>query len=184
MLPSTEHAVIAWTRAFASVTRRAPIATATTDHGTHFETRGSGPARALLALGYDLYCLQVKDKLPEPLIMRLRDRRQFQSARYEIAIAGIMLRAGFEIRLIDLEAWDKKHCEFEATHRTTGLRVAVEAKSRVRPGALHQPGELAHAEDVSGLFNLVKKAAKQGLEGVALVIFLDVNLPPSNPPFK
>ena len=132
---------------------------------------------ALLALGYDFYCLQSRNKLPEFLVARLRDGKQFQSARYEVAVAAIMARAGFEIEILDDKNMEEKHCEFIATHKASGFELGVEAKSRVRPGVLLERGEFAHDEDVSGLVRLLRKASKQAVSGLPLLIFLDVNLP-------
>ena len=175
----SQHVVIRWTKAFAVNSRRPPTESVNTEFGRNFATVASAPTRALLTLSYDLYCLRSKDKLSIAMLERLRDRQRFQSARYEVAVACILLRAGFELKLLDEDAWSEKHCEFVATHRATGQRLAIEAKSRVRPGALHEPGELTYTEDVKGLINLVRRASKQGLPAIPLVVFIDVNLPPT-----
>ena len=174
-----QHIIIPWTKAWAANSRRQPLETVNTELGTSFTVRGSAPTSALLTLGYDLYCLQARDRLPVTMVERLRDRRKFQSVRYEIAVAATMLRAGFELQMLDDGTSNSKHCEFLATHCVTGLQVAVEAKSRVRSGVLHEPRQFAYAEDAKGLRNLVRKAAKQGLPDMPLVVFVDVNLPPT-----
>lgn len=175
----SQHIIIPWTKVWAANSRRPPLETANTDVGTRFAVRGSAPTKALLALGYDLYCLQAKDKLPVAMVERLRDRRRFQSVRYEIAVAATMLRAGFDLQMLDDDTLKSKHCEFIAIHRVTGLRAAVEAKSRVRPGALHERGQFTYQEDAKGLANLVRRASKQGFPNMPLIIFVDVNLPPT-----
>lgn len=142
----------------------------------------SGLTWSILQLGYDLYCLQAKNALPSFVVERLRERRSFQGARYEIAAAAVMQRAGFDVRFLDSANQAQKHCEFMATCRLTGVQAGVEAKSRVRPGVLNAPGDRQDAtgDDICGFANLVRKAKRQAPEGVPFFIFLDVNVPPSD----
>ena len=151
----SEHVVLRWTKAFA-VGR--DLAVSDSDEPERVVTTASGPMVALLALGYDFYCLQSRNKLPEFLVSRLRDGKQFQSARYEVAVAAIMARAAFEIEFLDDKNVEEKHCEFIATHKGSGFEFGVEAKSRVRPGVLLERGTFAHDEDVKGLVRLLRKA--------------------------
>ena len=72
--------------------------------------------------------------LPDSLIKRLKDFHKFQGARYEILVAAVFTRAGFDIEWIDDTKASGKHPEFIATHKRTGRKIAVEAKSRRRPG--------------------------------------------------
>jgi hypothetical protein len=117
--------------------------------------------------------------LPAFLIDRLRKRETFQGARYEIAAAAIMARAGFMIEFLDHNEKVKKHCEFIGTHRVSGIRVAVEAKSRVRSGSVHAAGEFKHKDDYKGLEKLLNKARKQKPPNIPFIVFLDVNFPPT-----
>lgn len=139
-------------------------------------TVAPGPVQALLTLGYDLFWLQGKNALPERVVERLRKHQYFQSARYELAVASIMMRAGFSIDFLEDDEWDEKHCEFIAKH-PSGFFAGVEAKSRVRPGALNEAGEFIYGSDGRGLLKLAKKGAKQGMNGAAHIVFLDVNAP-------
>ncbi|MBI3680852.1 MAG: hypothetical protein HY235_10705 [Acidobacteria bacterium] len=100
----------------------------------------SGPMKAAELLAYDLYLLQLVNKLPDSLVERLRDRVAFQGARYEVAIASIFARADFEIELLDEKVKKTKHCEFVAKHKRSGIEVFVEAKSRRRRGVLNEKG--------------------------------------------
>lgn len=93
----------------------------------------TGPAKAYQCFGYDLYWLQLIHKLPDSVIERLKDFRAFQGARYEVLIAAIFARAGFEIEWIDDDNASGKHPEFIATHKITGKKVGVETKSRQGP---------------------------------------------------
>ncbi len=57
--------------------------------------------RALLSLDYDFYSLQhCGAEVLSKLLNRLRNEQQFQGARYEIAVAALSCRAGFEIKWI------------------------------------------------------------------------------------
>ena len=80
----------------------------------------------------------------------------------------------------------RKHTKLIATHRATGLQVAVEAKSRHRPGvlgfkgppSLRAPAVAEHRARMRGL--LVDALKKE--PGRPFVVFLDVNLPGSDGP--
>src|SRR4029077_19123154 len=116
------------------------------------------------------------------IIERLRSMREFQGARYEILVASLFARCGFDIAFVDDQA--KKNPEFFATK--AGERVAVEAKSRRRSGVLHERGkyvaETAPAQArIRGLF---QEALDQDPGGVSFLVFIDVNLPltPQTPP--
>jgi hypothetical protein len=90
-----------------------------------------------------------------------------------------MVRAGFQIRFLDDVESKAKHCEFVASCTTSGVRLAIEAKSRVRPGVLHNRGEFQYEGDHRGLLRLLRDACRQSVEGLPLVIFIDVNVPPT-----
>ena len=110
----------------------------------------TGPAKAYLCFGYDLYWLQLFHRLPESLIGRLKDFGAFQGARYEVLVAAVFARAGFEIEWIgDAEA-ASKHPEFIATHKRTGKKVGVETKSRQRPGAMNYIGTVTPETHLKG----------------------------------
>jgi hypothetical protein len=138
----------------------------------------SGPMAALLSLGYDLWFLQLDYKLPTSWVERLRDPNQFQGARYEVAIASIFVRADFVLTLLDEKVKGQKHCEFIAKHKTIGIEVYVEAKSRVRRGVLNQAGEFNEETDVKGdIRGLYQSALTQAPNDKPFFIFVDVNLP-------
>lgn len=173
------HVVIDWRYAFSSMTNGDFEARVETAHGEQFITTPSGPAKALVAFGYDLWCAQTSKRLPESVVDRLRRHSSFQGARYEIAAAAIMARAGFSLEFLDDVEVSTKHCEFIASHKATQERVAVEAKSRVRPGAMNERGVFAYDGDRRGLVRLARDACKQGRDGLPLAVFLDVNVPPT-----
>jgi hypothetical protein len=110
------------------------------------------------------------------LVDRLRDHAEFQGARYECAIAAAFIRCGFSI------AWASgpgPKCEFVATQRLTGESIAVEVKSRRRPGTFNQAGEVPDRASLKfDVEHLYKRALKQCPNDKPFGIFIDVNLPP------
>lgn len=141
-------------------------------------TAPSGWTQALALLAWDIATLIHAAELPEDLLARLKDRTQYQGARYEIATAAIFARLDCEIDFLDAkpELRSTKHAEFIATHRPSGIAVAVEAKSRHRAGVINHAGEYdeirAVRGDVRGLF---EKALPKAPEGMPFLVFIDVN---------
>ncbi len=140
-----------------------------------------GPTAAYLLLAYDLFILAHHQALQESLLRRLRRKESFQGARYELAVAALFIRAGFELEHEDETDSTLKHPEFIATHLSTGQRLAVEAKSRVRPGILGQPGD-PNETPTAGIVAIVE-SARQKADAIQdpYVVFVDVNLPPPEP---
>jgi hypothetical protein len=140
-----------------------------------------GWAQYLLNLAFDVAVLiQAAGDLPESLVRRLRTHDQYQGARYEVAVAAIFARLGCKIEFLVDEEHPEPHPEFIATHEPTGVRIAVEAKSRHREGVIHREGEhddeQAQRGDVEGLYNRAMKKAPT--DGSLFMIFIDVNAPP------
>jgi hypothetical protein len=168
-----EHVVMRWLKGWYELARR----TKPPGHqpGEVFSARATGDAKCLLVLADDLYRLQLVRGLPRRVLERLRDPRAFQGARYEVAIAATFVRCGFEITWAN----DKdraRHCEFVARQKATGENIAVEAKSRHRPGVLNERGELPEEVrvDVKRLFS---QALKQNPGDGPFAVFIDLNLP-------
>ena len=125
-------------------------------------TPSRGPVKAYLCFGYDLYWLQLVNRLPESVIERLKDFQGFQGARYEVLIAAVFARAGFEIEWIDDTKATGKHPEFIASHNKTKKKVGVETKSRRRPGAMNYIGTVTPETHLKGdVFDLYEKAIQQ-----------------------
>lgn len=134
----------------------------------------SGDVQALMAVAYDVYTLQHAMALPARLIARLRDHAEFQGAKYEIAVAAILRRAGFTLEFLEGSG---RHCEFIARY-PSGLRLGVEAKSRRRPGVLHEKGRLDELTAVKGdVQSLFDDAKQQKPAGLPFLIFIDLNAP-------
>ncbi len=132
-----------------------------------------------MLLAYDLYVLRDNMRLQDAVVRRLKNRDQFQGARYELFVAATMIRAGFEIDYEDETDPTSKHPEFVATDKGTGQVVAVEAKSRHRPGVL---GRLGESESVAGfrlgIRRLLRDALRKPTE-VPYLVFIDANMPPA-----
>lgn len=139
----------------------------------------TGIVGAYLSLAYDLYLLRHHGLLQNRLIARLKDERQFQGARYEIYVTASFIKADFDIEFEDEVDRSTTHCEFVATHRNTGKKYSVEAKSRHRPGFLGHPG--VQPQDFNTIKlrigNLINNALKKEA-AYTRIILIDVNMPP------
>ena len=80
--------------------------------------------------------MQDNATLQKRLLERLRHREQYQGARYELLAIATCVRAGFSVDYEDESDSTRKYPELLATHKTTGLQTAVEAKGRHRHGVL------------------------------------------------
>jgi len=87
-----------------------------------------------------------------------------------------MVRAGFELRFENESDGSSKHPEFIATHKAMGTVVAVEAKSRHRPGVLGHPGERRTENQIGGIRSLFLRALEKEPQ-LPFIVFLDLNLP-------
>ena len=136
----------------------------------------TGNVRALISLAYDFYSLQHcgAPVLPK-LLNRLRDDFHFQGARYEIAVAALACRAGFDIKWANDTG---KHCEFTGTHKVTGDKAAFEVKSHHREGVLGREGTYDADSSRIKIMDHVREAVGQvPTEDIPLIIFDDLNLP-------
>lgn len=176
MSDENKHPVFKWFENVAEFRREFSdrIAKESTAHGSVFSAKVDGPHQALLSLGWDLYCLQAKNKLPTDVLKKLIKNEKFQSFRYELAVAAIMVRAGFEIEWNNIFGLEGKKSEFTATHLQTRLRVTVEAKS------LHaKRDEIASIDDkAKQIAQRLKDAEKKKENGIPHIVFIDINRPP------
>ena len=113
-------------------------------------------------LGYNLYIMEHHDKLLEAMLKRLADKHLFDGAYYETEVIGKFILAGFDIALEDEADTSKSHVEFIATHRATGQKYSVEAKSR-RAGKPH-----------TNINKQLLKALRKDAEHLR-VVFIDLN---------
>ena len=144
-----------------------------------FHGEPDAPSMAYLVLAHELYVLEDNMVLQEKLISRLLRPDHFQSARYEISVAAAMIRAGFTLEMEDEDDPRTTHPEFVATHTRTGIRVAVEAKSRRRGGVLGQPGELNIKDNLANDVRRLFRDALRKANDRPLFVFVDANLPPA-----
>lgn len=176
LTPQKRHIIIRWFESYKEFTKINKT-NENTQNGV-WAAIPTGEVQALISLAYDIYCLQITNKLPDFLTKRLRDIKQFQGARYEIAVASVITRAGFNIDFLDDKVKTKKHCDFIAKHKSKATIIGVEAKSRHRKGILHEEGKFDYETDIKGdIDNLFKKARLQKPLKIPYIIFIDLNLP-------
>ena len=126
----------------------------------------------MVVLADDVYQLAQALDTPSRISERLGDMHEFQGARYEILVASLFARCGFQIGFIDDTS--KRNPEFIASKGSE--QIAVEAKSRHRAGVLHEQG--AFADDAPAeIKRLYESALGQNPGGMPFVVFIDVNLP-------
>jgi len=171
--PEKRHPIVRWYEAFCELGAHA----AQNVDGL-LEAELDGPTLAYLNLAYDLFVVGDNAQLQQEVIRRLRDPGHFQGARYELAVAATMLRAGFKIEFEDETDQSRRHPEFIATHNPTGARVAVEAKARRRPGVMGWVGPRQDASEVRLSIDSLLKDACDKDTNLPLVVFIDANMPP------
>ncbi|AEK60701.1 YecA family protein [Collimonas fungivorans] len=123
----------------------------------------TGAYAAFLQLAYDLYALDHNVELQEKLLGRLKNLDNFEGARYEVSVAGMLIRAGFLLEFENEDDRSSTHCEFTATYKKTGKKFSVEAKRR---GAEIRPRLIRLLQGA-----LRKKANYQR------IVFIDINMP-------
>jgi hypothetical protein len=168
-----QHAIVQWLCHYSEEQRR--ILGDEHDPNVVVSAKPTGQVMELMSVAEDLYRLALVDQLPEQTLKRLRKRESFQGARYELALAASFVRAGFEL------AWlsdTRKHAEFSATLKATNEQILVEAKSRRRPGILHETGSPPHLNEIrADVCNLYREALKKETDGKPFLISIDVNVP-------
>ncbi len=96
----------------------------------------TGAIMALLRLSYNLYLLAHNVELQNSLIKRLKQVEQFQGAYYETYVASYLIYSGFKIEIEDESNGSKKHHDYIAIAKETGIKYAVEVKSCSRKNIL------------------------------------------------
>jgi hypothetical protein len=137
----------------------------------------TGPLLAYMTLAYDLYVVDHNARLDARLLERLKRKDQFQGARHELFAEATCLRAGFQIEHEDEADRSSRHAEFTATHKATGLKISVEAKSKHRPGVLGRAGVRESEDSLSLRFGKLLNDAVAKNASHPLVVFMDVNMP-------
>lgn len=145
-----------------------------------YSTNPNGYIKSIYSLAFDIFTLDHVSNIPDKLIQRLKNTNEYQGVRYEIMIAAVIARLGFNITWIDNST--AKHCEFIAEHQVSGTKIGVEAKSRHRKGVLNQLGILdmykSKKGDIQGLLTSALEKEECGL--MPYIIFIDINSPLEN----
>ena len=155
--PEERHPILNWYQKVCAHQR-----TFITEPGKISDAPMIGAVAAYMHLAYDLYALDHNAELQKKLVARLHNRDNFEGARYEVFVAAILIRAGFEIEFENEDDRGTSHCEFTATYTKTGRKFSVEAKHRA--GAKLRMGHLL-------ISALTKHAAHPR------IVFIDINLP-------
>jgi hypothetical protein len=138
--------------------------------------RGAGAA--WLRFAFDLYTISDNAELQAILRRRLLSPTDFQAARYELKIAALWIAAGFTLEFENERNVRTTHPEFVAVDRFSDLRVAVEVKSRHRPGIQgFGSAETAVAPRPNVRTQLMAAYRKQ--VDLPLYVFIELNLPPA-----
>lgn len=171
--PSRQHQIVKW-----YITLRQQLSADVQDAGSVVSSSVTGLVVCYVGLAYSLYLLDHNVELQSRLIRHLKDRSNFQGAYYELIVANILIRAGFDLTLEDETDPRSRHCEFSAMSRKTRKRYSVEAKMRSVRG-LNGKTELDGGKDgqhLAKLGNHIRRALEKPSVGVRL-IFVDVNRP-------
>ena len=139
----------------------------------------NGFTSAYILFAYDLFTVLNNNFNIDSLIKRLKNKIQFQGARYELFCLAACIRGGFNITLENERDSSRKHVEFKITDPDTNLTFSVEAKSKHRSGMLGQPGDIIPDEKirVGKITQLINNAVAKEKKH-PLIIFLEFNLPP------
>ena len=159
-----QHPLMTWIRRVGAFLQ-APAKTRQGDINT---AQMTGVVRAYLGLAYDLYLSAHNAELPELLMKRLRKDGTFEGALYEAFVIGCFAKAGFEIEFEDEGDSTVSHCEFTATHKTSGRKFSVEAKavtSASRRAGAGQPPRIR-----GKLYDALRKKAEHDR-----IIFIELN---------
>jgi len=170
---SEMHPILQWYRELCEFQKRNVA-----KEGDLYVATCTGTVGAYLSLAYNLYLLRHHSLLQKSLIERLKNKDQFQGARYELYVTASFIKAGFNIQLEDESNRTSSHCEFLATHKETNNKYSVEAKSRHRPGFLGQKGEPQDLGQIKFRIGQLLNDALKKHADFARIIFIDVNMPP------
>lgn len=163
------HPVIQWHERFLLASKAANLAA-----GETRQALMTGAISAFMTLAYDLYTLEHNNdqtrtpQLRKSLIGRLKCQDQFIGVRYEIRVAAMLLRAGFELEWEDETDRRTRHVEYTATYPRTGKAFGVECKIRNQDAAKQTNQHLGR------FAGLVSDALKKATPHDRL-IFVDLN---------
>jgi hypothetical protein len=96
----------------------------------------TGVVACYMGLAYSLYLLDHNVELQQRMIKRLKNPGNFQGAYYELIVANVLIRAGFELTLEDETNLGSQHCEYAAVSKHTHKKYWVEGKMKAVTGLL------------------------------------------------
>jgi hypothetical protein len=167
------HTILQW---YDAVVRALAATPKTTDEVA--STPMNGVMACYYGLAYGLYLLEHNVELQDRLLARLRLHEQFQGAYYEVLVASVLIRSGFELALEDETDIRVKHCEFAAICKRSGKRYWIEAKMRGVVGVLgrtYADGG-STSKPLSRMIYHLNRALEKPAEDERM-IFIDVNTP-------
>ncbi|MGV8941497.1 MAG: YecA family protein [Lysobacter sp.] len=169
--PDVRHPIFGWHERLMALSKAQPGGPSQVK-----QIRITGAVSAYLTLAYDLYTLEHNASqahtpgIQDRLLHRLTHPDQFVGARYEIRVAAMFLRAGFDLIWEDESDRSTTHGEFTATYPGTGKGFWVECKMRNR-------SQESRSQSGFGKFvGLVNDALCKDAKAERLV-FVDINTP-------
>jgi SEC-C motif len=172
---SERHPIIQW---YDAVSRHQQATI--TSPGEPTDAIVTGAVACYLGLGYGLYLLAHNVEQQKRLIDRLKNPGTFQGAYYEVIVASLLIRAGFELTLEDETDGASTHGEFIARSKRTGKKYWVEAKARSVAGLLAKT-TIDGTSDTKPTSHLVKhlNLAFKKTAPHERLIFVDLNTEPT-----
>lgn len=171
--PDQQHTLIQWYRLYAAWQASGPDL----PEGAIRSMPATGAVWCYLGLAYNLYLIKHNVELQARMLQRLRDPRNFQGVYYELIVANLLIRAGFELALEDEQDQANKHCEFSAI-APPGKKYWVEAKMRSVSG--HFGKTAVDGSTGKDPTEKVTEHLRQALRKPAAddrLVFIDINAP-------
>lgn len=165
-----QHPIIDWNRKIVQFQNMQKI-----NSNGFYKSEPNSAMKSYLLLAYDLYTIAHNYELHNKVIKRLRNKKEFQGALFELFVASLFIRAGFKINYSNESDPSEKHPEFFAEIPQTNQLIAVEAKSRHRKGLLGIKGETKEKMKMR-VTKLINSAFKKS-PNQPFIIFIDLNLP-------
>jgi len=153
------HPVLQWYQYYCELQQKNKT---TLDHITSIPHIGA--SAAYFELAHNLYLLQHNKGIQSELIRRIKlsDKANFYGAFYETCVAAHFIKAGFKLDFENELDKSTSHCEFTATHKETGRKFSVEAKTI-------QPNKKSSVKAIPKLRSALKKKANH-----ERIVFIDV----------
>lgn len=134
----------------------------------------NGKAMSLLHLSYDIFSIDNIGELSDRIINRLKNKQNFNGARYELFIFSTLIRAGFDLDYCDeVSGENGSVTECIATHRETSQKIYIEGKTRNVKNVL---GSNEGKSKKIRLYDKLSDAVKKDVDGV-YIVFIDLNIP-------